>query len=309
MSIRHSYVGCDISKDQLDFHDLTRRRSWKIANDGAAVAALAAELSGTDAFVILEATGRHDRSLRRALARAGVPFKRVNPMMARHFAKAFGHRAKTDALDARMLAELGAAFRPEADPAPSATREQLTALMRRRDQLVAMRAMEKTRLREVDDAVVEESLIAMIAMMDGKIVELEEAIQALIEADDNLAAQNRLLASAPGIGPVAATTLLALLPELGSVSPKRIAALAGLAPFNRDSGRLKGKRTIAGGRARVRRALYMAALAAARSCARMKHFYQRIADRTGAKKPAIIAVARKLLTCLNAMIRDQKAWT
>lgn len=309
MTVSHCYVGCDISKHHIDLYDLERGRLWRIANEESAVSALAAELSGTNAFVVLEATGSHDRLLRRALASKKVPFKRVNPMMARRFGEACGRRAKTDALDARMLAELGAALLPQADPAPSATCEQLTALTRRRDQLVTMRAMEKVRLHEAHDAVVEDSLVEMIAILGNKIAELEEAIQLLIKADDKLAARERLLATAPGIGPVAATTLLALMPELGSVSPKRIAALAGLAPFNRDSGRMKGKRSIAGGRARVRRALYMAALAAVRSCKRMKRFYDRVVSTTGAKKPALIAVARKLLTCLNAMVRDQKAWT
>lgn len=308
MTITQCYVGCDVSKDHLDIFDLQANRGERIANASEAILALAERLAGSGAFVVLEATGHHDRLLRHALAGAGVPFKRMNPMMSRHFGKATGRRAKTDRLDARMLAELGRALCPQADAAPDPVREQLTALMRRRDQLVALRAMEKVRLHDSDPAIVRDSLVEMIALMDGKIAELEKAIRELIQSDETLAAQERLLATAPGVGPVAASTLLALMPELGTVSPKRIAALAGLAPFNRDSGRMKGQRKIGGGRTRVRRALYMAALAAVRSCPRMTHFYERIVKANGAKKPALIAVARKLLTCLNAMIRDQKAW-
>lgn len=308
MTIRHRYVGCDISKHYLDLYDATAKRHWRIANDAAAIETLAAELAGTGAFLIMEATGSHDRSLRHTLAAAGVGFRRINPMMARRFAEARGARAKTDALDARMLAELGTMFRPAADPAPDAKRETLTALARRRDQLVAMRAAEKTRLKEAEDLAVKDSLLEMIALLDCRILDLENTIQALIKADAEIAAHARLLQTAPGVGPVAASILIALMPELGSTSPKRIAALAGLAPYNRDSGLRQGARACSGGRTRVRRALYMAALAAVRASSRLKLFYQRIAERTGAKKPALIAVARKLLTCLNAMIRDQKAW-
>lgn len=309
MTIPHRYVGCDICKHHLDLYDATAKRHWRIANDAAAIKTLAAELAATGAFLIMEATGGYDRSLRHTLAAAGVGFRRINPMMARRFAEARGARAKTDALDARMLADFGTLFRPAADPAPDAKRETLTALARRRDQLVAMRAAEKTRLKEAEDPAVKDSLLEMINLLDSRIRRLEHAIQARLKADADIAAQARLLQTAPGIGPVAATILIALMPELGRTSPKRIAALAGLAPYNRDSGRRQGSRACSGGRTRVRRALYMAALAAARTCPRMQRFYLRIVERTGAKKPALIAVARKLLTCLNAMIRDQKAWT
>jgi len=308
MTLHPNYIGCDISKHHLDFHDPSTRRSWRIDNSEVAIAALAGTLDDSSVFIVMEATGGYDRLLRYGLAERRVRFCRVNPTMARRFAQARGRRAKTDALDAAMLAELGRLFQPAAEPDPCETRDRLTALARRRDQLVAMRAVEKTRLQEAGDADIAACIRDLIAHLTTKVTQAEAAIATLIKEDNRLKGEWRLLTSAPGIGPVAATTLLALMPELGTASPKRIAALAGLAPYNHDSGMLKGKRCIAGGRRRVRKALYMAALSAIRTCSRMNDFYKRIAERAAAKKIAVIAVARKLLTCLNAMLRDRKSW-
>ena len=237
-----------------------------------------------------------------------MPGARVNPAMARRFAQARGRRAKTDMLDAAMLSELGAMFRPAPDDPPCPARETLTWLAKRRDQIVAMRQAEKVRLKDAVEPGLRRCHEDMIAMFDGRIAELEKQIQSLIAGVEAMAQDARLLRTAPGVGPVAAATCLSLLPELGRLGPKKIAALAGLAPFNHDSGRKRGKRVIAGGRRRVRQALYMAALGAIRSCKRYRRFYDAVAKRAGAKKVAIIAVARKLLTHLNAMIRDRKEW-
>ena len=310
MTLPYSYVGCDISKHHLDFYDPAHSKSWRIANDPQAIAEqITAFADASATFVVMEATGSYDKQLRHALAAADMPYCRVNPMMARRFGEARGQRAKTDVLDARLLADLGTLFELHPDPRPCPVRERLTALRRRRDQLVAMRSAEQVRLQEADDPVIQSCLEETISFLNTKIKAMDTAIDALIEEDQTLAAQAQLLVTAPGVGTVTAATLLALLPELGNTSPKRIASLAGLAPFNHDSGLLKGRRCIAGGRALVRKALYMAALSAARSSPRLKAFYQALAQRAGSKKLALIAVARKLLTCLNAMIRDQKQWT
>lgn len=308
MTIHQAYVGCDVSKHHLDFYDASTRKGWRIDNTDTAVAKAVPSLAEGRRFVILEATGFYDRCLRHGLAEAGIAFARINPTMARRFAQACGQRAKTDALDARLLADLGHKLQPEADPPIDADRERLAALVRRRDQLVAMRAAEKGRLKDLADDAVADCIAETVGFLSKQIDILERRIDTMIADGNSLADDNRILSSAPGVGPVTATTLLALMPELGKTSPKRIAALAGLAPYNHDSGMLKGQRCIAGGRRRVRKALYMAAIAAIRSCKRLNDFYSRIADRAPAKKIAIIAVARKLLTCLNAMIRDRKLY-
>jgi transposase len=305
MTIHHSYIGCDIAKAMIDVFDPVSRRLSRVANEAVALAGFAAGLA-SDSFVVFEATGHHDKALRHALARAGIACARLNPMMVRRFAQARGRLAKTDRIDARILSEMGAMFRPTADTPPCPGRERLAALARRRDQLVAARALELRHLGETTDVTVIADIEAAIADLANRIAALEVEIGRHIETLDELAAQAERLASAPGIGKVTALTLLAHMPELGTTSPKAIASLAGLAPFANDSGSRTARRRIRGGRPRLRRALYMAALGAIRANQRFKAFYQAIAQRSGSKKCAIIAVARKLITILNAMIRDQK---
>lgn len=309
MTIPQNTIGCDIAKHHLDIFDPQDGTVLRIANDREAVDRYLASLDGRRVMIVYEATGSYDRLLRHQLAKAGMAGARVNPTMARRFAQACGRRAKTDALDARMLAELGLMLGPRADDPPSAQRETLSALAKRRDQLVAMRCAEKTRLHEVHDDTVRACLEDMIHILSERIDRLDGQIKTFIAQNKPVAAQEKLLRTAPGVGPVAATTLLALMPELGALSPKKIAALAGLAPYNHDSGMFKGRRCISGGRRRVRQALYMAALAAIRHCPRYRDIYNAIAERSKVKKIAIIAVARKLLIHLNAMLRDNKSWT
>lgn len=308
MTVSHITIGCDIAKHHLDFFDPQDGTVLRIANVCNAINGYLAGLAGRRVMVVYEATGSYDRLLRHALARVGLAGARVNPTMARRFAQACGRRAKTDALDARMLAELGEKLKPAVDAPPCKKRETLGTLAKRRDQLVAMRCAEKTRLHETHDDTVRASIKDMIHILSERIDQLEGHITTFITDNDPIAAQAKLLRTAPGVGPVAATTLLALMPELGSLSPKKVAALAGLAPYNHDSGMLKGRRCISGGRRRVRQALYMAALSAIRHCPRYQDFYNTIMERSKAKKIAIIAVARKLLTHLNAMLRDNKSW-
>lgn len=305
MNIHPCFIGCDISKDHLDLFDAARGQADRIPNTPEALAPLLADWRKRQAEVLFEATGSYDRFLRQALIRAGVPFARVNPARARDFARACGALAKTDAVDARMLARMGAALRPACQGAPSPEREALARLHKRRDQLVLMRKQERTRLRDMDDPLILEDIQENIAALTRRITALESHIEALIGAAKELAEEQRLLRSLPGIGPVAATTLLALMPELGARSPKAIAALAGLAPFNRDSGKFRGQRTIKGGRRRVRQALYMAALAAIRSKHRFARIYKTMTATGKPPKLALIAIARKLIVTANALLRDR----
>ena len=304
MIISPGFVGIDISKSTLDIFDAAIGRSERIDNASAPIAALVERWRAKPVFVLFEATGRYDRLLQTALHEAGIAFARVNPLRARDFARAAGFLAKTDAIDARMLAMMAERLRPKADMPAQAERERLRAWHRRRDQLVHMRAQERNRLSEASDPEEHEQIERHIAWLSGEIKVIEGRIRTLIASVPQLAQLCKRLRQAPGIGQVAASTLLALMPELGSRSPKAIAALAGLAPLNRDSGKLRGKRTIGGGRKRVRDALYMAALAAVRSSQHFAQIYKALIAAGKAKKLALIAVARKLLVALNAMIRD-----
>jgi len=306
--IMQNYVGCDISKQWLDFFDEASGHCQRIDNQADAIAAYVTGLRAGRDFVVMEATGVHDRLLRHALAKAGVPFSRHNPAHTHHYAKSTRRRAKTDPLDARMLSDYGRRYHPEAEPAPCEQNEQLQSLARYRDHLVNMRATLKTHLAEAFDEIVIADLEETIAHFDTRIKALESRIANVIRQADDTVRDYTLMVSVPGVSKITAFSLLAHLPELGQRSPKSIAALAGLAPFDNKSGKLNRRSQIQGGRSRVRRALYMAALSAIRTCDRFKAFYTDLAARSGSKKLAIIAVARKLLVVLNAIIRDKTAF-
>jgi transposase len=306
MIIHPSCVGCDISKDHLDIFDERIGKVERIANEASALAPLIERWKGQDLLVLFEATGSYDRCLRRALADAAIPFARVNPARARDFARATGRLAKTDAIDAQMLAAMARSLRPACTSTPSPEREALARLHKRRDQLVLMRKQERTRLVAIDDPIIIEDIEAHIAWLAKQIAEIERQISALIKASAQLTEDQTLLRSIPGIGPVAAATLSALMPELGWLSPKSVAAMAGLAPFNVDSGQFRGRRIIKGGRRRVREALYMAAVSAIRSAHRFAQIYKAMINAGKPAKVAIIAIARKILVTANAIIRDKK---
>lgn len=306
--IEQNYVGCDVSKQKLDFFDEGRERHVCIANRAEAIAAYVAGLSADRDFVVMEATGVHDRLLRHILAKAGVAFSRHNPAHTHHYARSARTRAKTDRLDARMLAGYGRRYRPAADPAPCEKTERLQALARHRDHLVEVRARWKRHLDEAFEAEIAAEIETMIADLGMRIKGLEGRIAEVIRKAGDAATGYALLVSAPGVAAITALTLIAHMPELGARSPKAIAALAGLAPFDHESGKRKHKSAIRGGRSRVRRALYMAALGAIRANDRFNTFYTALAARSGSKKLAIIAVARKLLVTLNAMIRDKSTF-
>ena len=306
MIIPPDVVGIDVSKHHLDIFDGATAKPARLTNDPETIGRWLQTL-GEGRLVIFEATGAYDAALRQALTGAGVGFARMNPTAARHFAKAAGFLAKTDQLDARMLAAMGAALQPKPAEARSPAAERLARLHKRRDQLVAARKQERTRRRETKDAELLEGLERHLAFLDAEIAALEAQIAELIAAEPALKRDARLLVSMPGVGPAVSACLMALMPELGRRSSKTIAALAGLAPINQDSGLKRGKRAIRGGRKRVRDALYMAALGAIRS--RNSRFcldYQRLRASGKPAKLALIAIARKLLVAANAILRDQQ---
>lgn len=307
MTIPLRCVGIDVSKCYLDIFDEAVGVPERIANVPHAITELVARWR-CNAFVVFEATGVYDRELREALRQAGIRFARINPARARDFARASGQLAKTDPIDARMLAAFARVMQPAAEQVATPARNALARLAKRRDQLVLMRSQEKNRRSEADDRTMAERISRLIKVLDGEIAEIDAEISALIKTEPEISDDALLMRSLPGVGPVACMQLIAQMPELGRVGPKQVAALAGLAPFNVDSGTHRGKRKIAGGRKRVRDALYMAALNAVHRAATFKAFYSRLRNAGKPAKLALIAVARKLLTILNAMIRDRKPY-
>jgi transposase len=305
MNITPGIVGIDIAKQHLDVFD--GGRVIRLPNTKAAIAALIAQWPHQPTRILFEATGTYDLALRQALEEAGIPFARVNPARARDFARAAGFLAKTDAIDAAMLATMAQCLDPPPAAPAEPERQRLALLHKRRDQLVATRQQERTRRHDAPPEIATD-IDRHIAWLSAEIATLQTRIAALIAARDELSQIARLLRSAPGIGPVTATTLIALLPELGTRSPQTIAALAGLAPLTVESGQFRGKSQIKGGRARVREALYMAAVTATRGTSRFAKTYKTLRDAGKPAKLAIIAVARKLLVTLNAILRDKRAF-
>jgi len=283
-------VGIDVSKRYLDIFDESLGVPERIANATQAITQLVARWR-CETLVVFEATGVYDLELREALRQAGIRFARINPARARDFARASGRLAKTDPMDARMLAAFARAMQPVTDQLADPARNTLAKLAKRRDQLVLMRAQEKTRRSEAEDHAMAGRISRLIEVLDSEIAEIEADISALIKAEPEISDDAQFMRSLPGVGPVACMQLIAQMPELGKVGPKQVAALAGLAPFNVDSGAFRGKRKIAGGRKRVRDALYMAALNAVRRASPFKTFYSRLRQAGKPAKLALIAVA------------------
>jgi transposase len=296
-----TFVGVDVAKDWLDIHHASHGAT-RINNSHAAVRSFAARCAKEGAWVVFEASGGYDHQLRDGLESAQVRFSRINPRQARDFARAMGVIGKTDRVDARMLAELGARLTPaQTQPLPP-ERRALQAQATRRRQLVEMRKQEATRLQQTADPAARADIRGVIAMLDRRIAKIEARMTDLVTADPELAAIERRLRTAPGVGPVVAATLIAELPELGQIDRRSIAALAGLAPIARDSGRRSGPRSIGGGRPIVRTILYLAALQASRRSPQFIHFRERLQAAGKSVKTAIIATARKLVVTLNAML-------
>jgi transposase len=306
MTISPTVLGIDISKHHLDVFDPRVGRAERVLNATEAICAWAGERLVGDELVVFEATGRYDQALRDELGRRQVRFSRVNPAKARDFARAAGFLAKTDAIDSRMLSLMGQALRLRPAEPALPERERLVRLHRRRDQLVAMRVQEKTRLKEEDDPDAGASLHDHLDWLNEQIRGFDAAIRQLIADSAELARTQVLLRSVPGVGPVTAASLLALVPELGARSSKTIAALIGLAPLNADSGLWRGKRCIRGGRKRVRDALYMAAVSCIGRRNRFASAYSRLVQAGKPPKLALIAVARRILVTLNAIVRDRQ---
>ena len=309
MTIPQATIGCDVSKTHLDFFDPQANRMQRIANTPAAIAAFLKAQDWRGAIIVLEATGHYDRALRYGLAEKTIAFARVNPMRVRRFGEAKGQHAKTDRLDAVLLAEYGRRFAPSPDAPPCAHRDRLAALHRRRDQLVAARAAERVQAQDAWDEEILKSHQDAITFLSARIEEIERRIGEAVKKDRRLAEIDTILKSVPGVGQVTAATLLCQLPELGRLTPKTAAALAGLAPYNHDSGQMRGRRAIAGGRRRVRQALYIAAIVSIRCGSRLKPFYDRLIAAGKPFKVAIVACARKLLIILNALVRDRTTYT
>jgi transposase len=304
-----AFVGIDVSKARLDVACRPGDSAFSEPNDEPGVAAVAARLAALrPALVVLEATGGLEAPLVAALAAAGVPTSVINPRCARDFAGAGNRRAKTDALDAALLARYAEAMRPEPRPLPDATARALDALLTRRRQLLAVRTAELNRLATAPAGRVHASVEALVAHLEAQLRELDGDLDATIRESPIFRARDELLRGVPGVGPTVSRTLLGALPELGTLTGRAAAALAGLAPHARESGAWRGRRSIGGGRAEVRAALYMATLSAARFNPVLRAFYERLRAAGKATKVARVAVARKLLTILNAMLRDNRPW-
>lgn len=302
-------VGIDVSKRRLDVYVHPAGTLFSLDNDEAGRTRLVEQLGAVRPDCIgLEATGGYEKLAAASLAEAGLPVVVINPAQLRHYAKAVGTRAKTDSIDARMIALFIAATEPEPRALVDEQTVALAELMARRRQLVGMLVAEKNRLGRLPPGKVRLSVVRIIAALNDELAKLDSDLGDLIELSPVWRDKQNLLASVPGIGDKIARALLADLPELGQLDRRAIAALAGLAPFTRQSGQWRGKSFIAGGRAAPRSALFIGAMVAARHNGPLKAFYQRLIAAGKPKRLALIATARKLLTILNAIIRDQKPW-
>lgn len=306
---RSLFVGIDVAKDHLDVHIRPTDAAFRVAHDEAGLVTLRDRLlSMAPTLVVLEATGGHEVTVVAALAGAGLPVVVINPRQIRAYARATGQLAKTDALDARVIARFAEAVHPEVRPLPDGQTRALDEAVTRRRQLVEMLGAETNRRRLVRDRTVQRRIEAHITWLKRAVKEFDRDLQATIRSSPVWREADDVLRSTPGVGPVMTATLLAELPELGRLSRHKIAALVGVAPINRDSGQFRGRRLITGGRGSVRRVLYMATLSAIRRNAVIRVFYQRLCAHGRPKKVALTAAMRKLLTILNAMLRDRRPW-
>ncbi len=302
------FVGIDVSKARLDIAIHGQTAGWEAENTDPGISGLVPRLQELGpTLIVLEATGGFELRLVAELAAAQLPVVVTNPRQVRNFARATGRLAKTDKLDAQMLAHFAAALQPVPRRLPTEQEEQLTALLTRRRQIVEMLTVEKNRLHTVRPAMrsdIEEHL----AWLQAKLEKLNADIDQFVQGTPLWQEKDAILQSVPGVGRVTTRTLLAMLPELGTLNRQEIAALVGVAPVNRDSGKKQGKRRIFGGRAAVRSVLYMAALSATRSNPVIQKFYEHLIAQGKEKKVALTACMRKLLVILNAMLRSMKSW-
>jgi transposase len=302
------FVGIDVSKVRLDVAVRPSGELSRVTYNANGITTVLAQLRQVrPARIVMEATCGLERPLLRALVDAALPVIVVNPRQVRDFAKATGQLAKTDTLDAPVLARFAEVIRPALRVIPDAPTQELAALLARRRQVLAMQQAEQNRLDRASDRV-RKRIAAHVHWLSDERARLDEELDDMIQRSPGWRAREELLQSVPGIGPVMSRTVLAELPELGLLSRKQMAVLVGVAPFNRDSGRLRGHRTIWGGRASVRPVLYMATLVATRWNPVIRPFYQRLRAAGKAPKVALVAAMRKLLTLLNAMVHDGTPW-
>jgi transposase len=303
------FVGIDVAKHRLEIHLRPAGEGFTLDHDDESVAALVERLGAlTPALVVLEATGGLEVRLAAALAAAGLPVAVANPRQVRAFARAMGRLAKTDRLDAAAIARFAEAVRPPVRPLPDEATRHLGALVARRRQLLEMLTAERNR-RQAAAPALHGRIDAHLRWLEEALAEIERDLDGAVRGSALWRAKEELLRSVPGVGPVSARTLLAELPELGSLTRRQVAALVGVAPFSRDSGKMRGRRTVWGGRAALRACLYMAAVAAARgSNPAIAGFYRRLRQAGKPAKVALTACMRKLVVTLNAMLRTDTAW-
>jgi transposase len=304
---QNTVAGIDVSKDRLDVHILPSGEAWAVSRDAAGLAELCRRLAGIG-VVALEATGGYETIAVATLSSAGLPVVVVNPAQVRAYAKAIGQRAKTDPIDAHVIALFAEATKPEVRPLPDQATRLLADLLARRRQIVEMMVSENQRLQRTEAKRVRKSIERLLAALKRELGGIDHDIDDSVRGSPVWRQKEDLLTSVKGVGRVIARTIVAELPELGALGRKRIGALVGLAPFVQQSGRWKGQSHIAGGRPAVRTALFLGAQVAKRHNPVLKAFYQRLIAAGKPKMVATIAVAHKLLTILNAILRDAKPW-
>jgi transposase len=304
------FVGIDISKARLDVAVCGgREESFSQPNTEKGIFQLGRKLLRMKPkLVLVEATGGLEIELLIALAKTSLPMVRINPRQIKEFARASGKLAKTDRIDARIIAEFAMRMKPVLRPLPDEQQQALDDLLQRRRQVVEMITAERNRIKQARGPLVMQ-IARHIQFLEDSLADIEGELRELIQTNEAWTAKNTLLRSMPGVGEVLAHTLLASLPELGTLGRREISALVGVAPFNRDSGTLRGRRTVWGGRAAVRTVLYMATLSAARFNPVIRAFYQQLVARGKPKKVALVACMRKLITTLNAMLKTGQRWS
>jgi transposase len=304
-----AFVGIDVAKDRLDVHVRPSGHAFAVTRDSEGLERLTSGLRDlAPALIVLEATGGFEITVAAALASASLPLAVVNPRQIRDFARATGRLAKTDALDAQIIALFADRVRPEPRPIADADSRALAELIARRRQVVEMIGMESNRFRQARNSRVQRTIKATLKTLEAQLAELDREISNTVRGSPVWRAADDLLTSVPGVGDVTARTLIADLPELGQLDRRRIAALVGVAPVNRDSGQMRGKRTIAGGRIEVRNVLYMATLSATRWNPVISQHYKSLVERGRPRKVALVACMRRLLGILNAIIRTKAPW-
>jgi transposase len=302
------YIGIDVSKKNLDVGGGIFKGVERFKNDDKGIKKLLKRFDKSKPLlVVMEATGGYERLVSKALQAESIKLAVMNPWQTHNFAKSLGKRAKTDKIDAKMLAQYGEVINPTPTVVLNDREHEMKQLVLRRVQLVRQRTQEKNRLEQASP-IIAKSIQRMIKHLSAEIGEIADKIERLVVADSEMSAKAAALQSAKGVGLISAYSLCTLLPEIGNLNRRQIAALVGVAPFNRDSGEKSGQRSIVGGRSEIRSVLYMATLAASRSNPKIKSYYKKLLKRGKKKKVALVACMRKLLVCLNAMLKSNQCW-